>query len=98
MVHAALVLRGVVNTLRLIREQTGSPVHALVWGVWGNGKPFSAKAIARENRDVYYYKVPAVRHKKIPAGDHNIHNACLSETRQVCHMLYHTGQLQSCNS
>lgn len=59
MVHAEQVLRGVVNTLRQIREQTGSPVHALVWGVWGNGKTFSAKAIARENRDVFYYKVPA---------------------------------------
>ncbi|QID32305.1 ATP-binding protein [Pampinifervens florentissimum] len=59
MVHAEQVLRDTVNALVRIREQTGSPVHALVWGVWGNGKTFSAHKIRQERHDVFYYKAPA---------------------------------------
>ncbi len=60
MVHAEQVLRDTVNALVRIREQTGSPVHALVWGVWGNGKTFSAHKIRQERQhDVFYYKAPA---------------------------------------
>ncbi len=59
MIHTEQVLRNVIATIRQLREQTGSSVHALVWGVWGNGKTFSAKNLTKEARDVFYYKAPA---------------------------------------
>ena len=59
MTHVEKVLLQVVESIARLREESQSPVHALVWGVWGNGKTVSARNIATRKKEVFYYKAPA---------------------------------------
>lgn len=85
MTHTEQILRSVVKTIKQIREQLGFPVHALVWGMWGSGKTFSAKALTKENRDVFYYKAPAeeVTPGKLLKGISLACNAGIRQTKEA---------------
>ena len=50
------VLLNSITSIEKLRIQTGSPIHALIWGKWGPGKSYEAQKIERPN--VFYAKIP----------------------------------------
>lgn len=48
------ILQTTVKAIVQLREQTNSPIHAMIYGKWGTGKTYAAKKI----KEAFYLKVP----------------------------------------
>jgi Cdc6-like AAA superfamily ATPase len=58
MIHTEEAIISIISSLKRIREEQKSPVHAILYGSWGTGKTFSSQKIIARYDDVFYIKVP----------------------------------------